>query len=57
MAVVHIIPLCLPVVGDSVSVGDIVMFVSDNDGDGDDDDFTDVDMAEGDSPSILCCIN
>ena len=54
MVAIHIIPFGLLIVGDSEGV-DVVMCVGENDGD--DDDFTDVDMIEGDSPSILCCIN
>ena len=65
MIVIHIIPFCLPIVGDSRGVDDIVMLVCDNDEDDNDgndddngdDDNGDDDMIGGDSPSILCCIN
>ena len=48
---------CLPLVGYSEDVGTIVVVsLCDDD---DDDNFTDDDivMVEGDSPSMLCCIN
>ena len=55
----HIVPSCLPIVGDSRGVHDIVMLVCDNDEDDNDgdDDNDDDDMIGGDSPSTLCCIN